>query len=168
MNNTRLDRIADKLVLIFTTLHVKMIKMVREESAENPSRSYYQVLGILMKNSPLPVSEIGNRLGISRPNMTSLIDRLIDERMVVRLPDKKDRRVINIAITDTGKRFIEENIAIVKGKIKKSLSRLDDGEIKVLLSSLENVERALSRIGEDETKEKTANIATSENGKHET
>lgn len=149
MDNTKLDRIADKLVLTFTTLYIQMIRMVREESAVNPSRSSYQVLGILMKNPPLPVSEIGKRLGISRPNMTSLINKLIGEGMVARLPDKKDRRIINIAITSTGKRFIKKNIAIIQREIERSLSHLDDQEVNTLYSSLENMERMLPVLGKE-------------------
>lgn len=45
------------------------------------------------------MSEIGRKVCISKSNMTSLIDKLVEEGLVERSPYKNDRRVINISIT---------------------------------------------------------------------
>jgi len=44
------------------------------------------------------MSEIGKHLGIPKPNVTALIDKLIDEKLSERLPDKTDRRIIKIKL----------------------------------------------------------------------
>ncbi len=42
------------------------------------------------------MSEIGRRVYISKSNMTSLIDKLVENGLAERIPDTNDRRVINI------------------------------------------------------------------------
>jgi len=51
----------------------------------------------------LHVAEIGERLQIARPQMTHLIDKLVDLEIVERHTDKTDRRMINIVLTDKGR-----------------------------------------------------------------
>nr|WP_255343964.1 MarR family transcriptional regulator [Methanobacterium sp. SMA-27] len=58
--------------------------------------SYFHILKVLKKKGPLPMSEIGRRVYISKSNMTSLIDKLVENGLAERIPDTNDRRVINI------------------------------------------------------------------------
>lgn len=46
--------------------------------------SHTQVLLLLHENGTLAVSEIGKRLAISRPNMTPLLNKLIQEELIER------------------------------------------------------------------------------------
>ena len=50
----------------------------------------------------LPMSELGKHLYISKPYMSTLVDQLIRDGYVERIPDTRDRRVININITPAG------------------------------------------------------------------
>lgn len=50
----------------------------------------------------LPLCEIGRRLVRSAPNITALVDRLETERLVRRLRDARDRRVVLASITERG------------------------------------------------------------------
>ena len=94
----------------------------------------------------MPISEIGKQLLISPSNMTPLIDKLIDEDLVVRHPDKKDRRVINVAITRRG---LEHLDALYKAKLdsfKTKLSNLSDDDLSLLLSSLQNILKVIAKV----------------------
>ena len=64
--------------------------------------SHVQVLALLHDNGSLSVSEISKRLGIAKPNITPLVDRLIHDGLVERQRDEKDRRVVNIRICPDG------------------------------------------------------------------
>jgi DNA-binding MarR family transcriptional regulator len=106
----------------------------------------YRVLGVLMKAGTLPVSEIGRRLYISKPYMTALIDTLIEGGFVERQPDLADRRVINITITEQGKRHLKQSITLYKNELKTLLSGLDDKDLEKLCSSLESLKAILAKI----------------------
>ena len=80
--------------------------------------------------------------------MTVQIDKLAEEGMVKRLPDKKDRRIIRIEITPKGKSFIETSQKEVEIIIKKNLSTLSKEELESLYQSTENIKKILLKIEE--------------------
>jgi len=146
MDNKQLDIVADRLISCLTVLNSGVMRIVREHRPENSPVSHYRVLYMLNINGALPTSEIGKRLDVSRPNISTLIRKLIDEGMVKRLPDIKDRRIVKIDITDKGKQFISERMRILKELIKESLMQLNDDELVVLNISLGKIESIFSRL----------------------
>jgi len=106
----------------------------------------YRVLGVLMKAGTLPMSEIGRRLYISKPYMTALIDTLIKDGLVERTPDLADRRVINISITEPGKKHLKQSITLYKNDLKDLLSTLDEYDLEGLCASLESLKAILGKI----------------------
>jgi DNA-binding MarR family transcriptional regulator len=79
--------------------------------------------------------------------MTAIVDRLISEGKVRRLPDKKDRRIIRVEITDCGKEFIRVKKDEAKRSMIKKLSNLDDDDFTTLITALEEVNRIFLKIG---------------------
>jgi DNA-binding MarR family transcriptional regulator len=111
----------------------------------SPTKSQYQILFFLCHHGTMSTTEICNRLNISKPNMTVLVDKLLKEGKVSRTPDIKDRRVINISITKNGSQFIKKQITIVKSIINKNLSQLDEKDIDILEKSLINVKNVFEK-----------------------
>jgi DNA-binding MarR family transcriptional regulator len=99
-----------------------------------------------MKDGKLPMSEIGQRLYISRPYMTALADSLIAEELVERLPDPSDRRVINLAITEKGKKYLRHSITLYKHDLKDRLTMLDTYDLDMLCTAAEELQRILDKI----------------------
>ena len=58
--------------------------------------------GVISDTGSISVSEISNRLCIAKPNITPLVDRLVEDRLVDRVRDTLDRRVVNIVLLDAG------------------------------------------------------------------
>jgi DNA-binding MarR family transcriptional regulator len=71
--------------------------------------------------------------------MTHLIDQLVDLDIVARHPDAKDRRVINISLTDDGKSVLKECRGIMKQSMRNKLSCLTPAELADLSMALEKL-----------------------------
>lgn len=56
------------------------------------------------------VSEIGGDLGITAAAASQMLDRLVQQELVVRSEDPHDRRVRQIALTAKGQRVLQEGI----------------------------------------------------------
>jgi len=78
--------------------------------------------------------------------MTALIDTLIGDRLVERQPDLADRRVINISITEEGKKHLKQSITLYKNDLKDLLSTLNEHDLEELCSSLESLKAILGKI----------------------
>jgi len=80
------------------------------------------------------ISEI---LNISKAQMTQSIEKLVALGMVSRQDSTKDRRKINVFLTEEGKRVLEEVDISIKRKLMEKISDLDNTELDTLLKALE-------------------------------
>jgi DNA-binding MarR family transcriptional regulator len=100
------------------------------------------------------MSEIGKRMDISKPHMTALVDKLIREGLVERMPDMRDRRVINVAITKAGRDTLKEFRRNARKIIMENLSSLTSDDISALYVSLKTIRSIMSRLNKNETKKR--------------
>ena len=149
MDEERINKMVDDLYLLFPLFRKKLFKHKRKLKHGQMPRSCYHVLKVLKKHGELPMSEIGRRVHISKSNMTSLIDRLVEDGLVERSPDKNDRRVINIAITPKGNGFMENWRKHSSDEIKNNLSALDNEDLERLYESVENIKDILKKLGNE-------------------
>ena len=138
------DRAAKDLLALIPFYHKHIIKT--GFGITGMQAAQYRVLGVLMKAGTLPMSEIGRRLYISKPYMTVLIDTLIGGGFVERRPGLTDRRVINITITEQGKKYLKQSVSLYKKDLKELLSILGDAELEDLCTSLESLKAILAKI----------------------
>jgi DNA-binding MarR family transcriptional regulator len=139
-----IDTVSGNLIRLFPLFHGKIVS--RERGISGMQLAGYRLLGVLLQYGPLPISEAGKRLYISKPYMTRLVDDLIAEELVDRLPDATDRRVINIRITGKGRGRMKEVGIVFKDDMKTLLSDLSDDDICLLDESLKNLNRVLGKL----------------------
>ncbi len=148
MQEKEFEKMVDNILIFYPLLYRKIKSSINEEKCLKYGKSdgYYQILGILVHLGPLPISEIGRHIHISKPNMTSLIDKLVEDSCVKRSRSNKDRRVVNVEITENGKKFLFEARKVVEGNIKENLSSLNEEELETLNESLQNIKKLALKI----------------------
>jgi len=142
----RMDRMLDDIYSIVPLFHRTILSV--DHQSHNPFSSDFKVMGILMRHGPLPMSRISIWLGISKPNMTSVIDRLIAEGWVERRQDQKDRRIIEVGLTPQGKMYMQDQWMEARESARMKLSTLSEDERNTLCKSLESVRVILSKLSE--------------------
>lgn len=145
-NHLQQDAIIDNIMEdLFQAPWLVLRKLLNVEDS-NITRRHFAILGTLDRVGVLPVSEIGKRLLISRPQMTYLVDKLIGLGMVERLPDKNDRRITNLTLTSKGKTVLEENRQSLRHNMIQKLSRLKKEELEELSASLRKIRDIGSKL----------------------
>jgi DNA-binding MarR family transcriptional regulator len=110
----------------------------RLEAALEPvglSLAKFGVLSRLVQaGEPLPLSTLAERSACVRSNITQLVDRLEADRLVVRVSDPHDRRLVRAALTAEGRaRHDAAATALAEAErnlpsdLRESLSRLAGG-----------------------------------------
>jgi DNA-binding MarR family transcriptional regulator len=94
------------------------------------------------------MSEISRSVYISKSNMTSIIDKLVEDGLVERLPNKNDRRIIDISLTDKGNDLLRNWRKHSNNEIKMNLSLLSNEDLEKFYESVENIKNILLKIGE--------------------
>ena len=82
VNKDTVETVANTTFEVLPLLRKKLLRMDVVQAEHNMPMSQVQMLAMLGENGALSVSEISKRLGIAKPNITPLIDRLIDEGFV--------------------------------------------------------------------------------------
>jgi len=94
--------------LVIRGIRRKLFKTALANIDVDISPLHFEIMKLLHEAGTLHVAEIGQRLQIARPQMTHLIDKLVDMDIVERQVDANDRRMIKIVLTDKGKTILQE------------------------------------------------------------
>lgn len=111
------------------------------EAALKPHRvtaTQYNVLRILRGSEPegLCRSEIAQRLVRQVPDVTRLLDRLEDAKLIVRQRGGEDRRYVVTRITRNGLHLLDEVQHRIDEIHRLQLGHLDEAQLRKLLSLL--------------------------------
>jgi len=142
----RMDKMLDDIYNVMPLLHRTILRP--DSLSHNPMGSDFKVMRILMRHGPLSMSRIGVWLGVSKPNMTAIINKLIVERRVERREDPKDRRIVEVALTEEGKKYMGQCWNEGRESVRVKLSTLSDEEMTTLYNALEDIRITLSKLNE--------------------
>ncbi|MCX6101418.1 MAG: MarR family transcriptional regulator, partial [Candidatus Bipolaricaulota bacterium] len=74
-------------------------RLLREERIEINS-AQGRILFSLWREDGVPISDLARKTALSKSTLTSMLDRLVTQGYVERIPDPDDRRAIRIARTE--------------------------------------------------------------------
>ncbi len=76
----------------------------------NPAQG--RILFALWKKDEIPITELARKTLLSKSTLTSMLDRLEKAGFIIRVPSKKDRRIILIARTEKDKRLESKYVQV--------------------------------------------------------
>ena len=110
------------------------------------SHGRFSVLMLLNRDPEKPESpsELAAKAGVTRATMTGLLDGLERERLVNRLPDREDRRMLLVELTPKGRKILDGMLPDYYRLIAKIMSHLAKDQKKVLIGLLEKINSSLA------------------------
>ena len=87
----------------------------------------------------LRMGELSRRMMVTGGNITGITDQLEQEKLVVRVPDQKDRRVYTVKLTEAGRRAFADMAVVHEGwiaELLQDMSSEDKGQLIALLSQM--------------------------------
>lgn len=147
MDNHQLYDVSEKLMQFVLHLNRHLFQPEEIFKGLDVPPSHVKVIFYLSKVGPSSVSQIAKDLKISKPNMTPIIDKLINLELVNRYIDPKDRRVIRIEITDKARELFKSHKESMKCRISSKLSSLDENDIETVDECLEKLYNIFSNMG---------------------
>lgn len=101
----------------------------------------FRVLKSLEQDGPMPMGQLAERVLVEPATLTKIIDRMVRENLVFRVPDEKDRRKVRVALSATGVALCRQlhNVSGDHEKhIEQTLSNDQLQEMRRILSELGN------------------------------
>lgn len=94
----------------------------------------------------LALSELGERMLVSRANITGLVDRLERDNLVFREADPRDRRIFRAKLTPKATNLLEDMLPIHTAFTREAMSGLSAGEKNLLIELLQKLRRGMGNI----------------------
>ena len=137
MKNAELKKLLmDIPTKLCRNMNNEFVKSTLKDLEINFSQQHYTILKLLKENKQLYVTEIVDMLGITKPQMTSLIDKLIFMGYVNRTNDINDRRKIFISLTEEGKTITAKANTAIENQMDNHLIQLTQQELESLKNGL--------------------------------
>jgi len=116
-------------------LHAMLVELMRHRSLRDPisatcaelelSAPQVHTLLSLGHDGPLPMGDLARRVAVTEKTITGLVDRLERDRLVQRVRDDADRRVVRVKLTTRGARLARRLDAEVLEQLGRLMGLLD-------------------------------------------
>ncbi|MDQ0230965.1 MarR family winged helix-turn-helix transcriptional regulator [Metabacillus malikii] len=103
----------------------------------------FAALQWLWEDGDLTIGELSNKLFLACSTTTDLIDRMEKNKLVLRVRNPKDRRVVRIHLLEEGERVIEEVVEKRQQYLNTILTNFEDEELKVLAKSIMKLQQEM-------------------------
>jgi DNA-binding MarR family transcriptional regulator len=128
----------------------KISRLMKQEMSYTNNLTHLSILQIqalifVNQHTKVSMSELAKNFRIELPSVTSLVNKLCEQKLVERYEDPEDRRLVMIILTTDGKKLLEQAILARRKKIEKLLSYLSVGQKSELLSILKTFNTILQK-----------------------
>jgi DNA-binding MarR family transcriptional regulator len=96
------------------------------------------------------VTELGDHLGVTSAASSQMLDRLVQQDLILRTEDPNDRRVRQIVLTNKGQRILRESILARESWLDELAEALSDEEketitdaLNILIDRMKNIKQPI-------------------------
>lgn len=134
-----------KLISMLLPKIARNLRIAPLIDAVKPGLTTSQLMVLLIlkdiKNTEIPIGNLTQKLAISFPSVSGIIDRLYKDKLVDRTRSKLDRRLVLIKLTDEGREVINKLIKSFEELLLAILKEMPLAEQKSITKSIERVFR---------------------------
>lgn len=134
-----MDRIDTSLIALRRILRATELfgREITQSAGVTPVQ--FRVLQIIGETGQTTAKTIAQRMRVSQATVTSLVDKLVREGMVLREKSTLDRRQTNIHITPKGTKTLADAPDPLQQRFVRKFSAMEDWEQAMLVASLERI-----------------------------
>jgi DNA-binding MarR family transcriptional regulator len=108
---------------------------------------FYNIGAILsVQAKPMTMGEISRRLNVPLSTATRIMDWLVSNDYAQRLPDPDDRRVVLVALTETGSRMYHEIDAFFMQRVEQLMHSFTPEERRTFQGLMDKMIKSLERV----------------------
>ncbi len=95
-----------------------------------------RLMYMLLLHGDQSVGQLAEMMTVRPPTMTGLTNRLIRQKLIERLPDPGDRRVVRVGLTNEGRRILGEIAVASSAYLEPIFSQMGEAKVEELIALL--------------------------------
>lgn len=123
---------------------IACLQMMREKGFTDITPEQFGVLFILYEEDGKYQRQLAQLLTKDRPNITRIIDILVDNKFVVREKSDENRRISRIFITQSGREIVGKILPYRRKLLEKTTEGLSKEELSVFFITLKKIRENLA------------------------
>ena len=136
-------KLNDRLSQLYSNVMKIEETVMKRAKAQNLSVTEIHTLNAIGRGEAKTMTHVAGALNISVSTLTAAINKLVTKGYVDRFRIPEDRRIVKVALTETGESAVREHEAFHILFVKEALSQLSTEEAEKLIASLDNVHKIL-------------------------
>ena len=122
------------------------------------SSTQLHVLFLLVSQGSMTMGRLADLLDVSLPNVTGIVERMVERDLVERTRPDDDRRIVEVALTAAGRETVEEIDMIRRSQLAAVICRLTAEQQARALRTFTELRRAAEALQTEEDHQPTARI----------
>ncbi len=115
---------------------VRALRWLRRTGPTDIGHGGLSAMATLLGAGPMRSGQLAEREGVAASTMSRIIDSLVGDALVERVPDPDDRRALLIRLTPTGTASVEQARATRAGALRARVAQLPADEQEALRAAL--------------------------------
>jgi len=136
-------QLAENIFAMVPILHRRVYSKIPKIGHSNRK---LRLLHMVNHHRNRPMKQFSEKMYISKPNLSRLVDELINDGLIVRVQDDKDRRIVLLDITEEGKKVVNEKYQKITLELTKVFDVYTEEEVKELNMHFEAINTLLNKI----------------------
>lgn len=124
----------------------KFFRPLEQKTRSRMSHVQHFAVSILFRKGSRSMSELAQEMQISKQQLTPLVDKLINQGLLVKKADENDRRIVRIEVSEQGREMLREMFAEKKADLVERLRLLPDEELAELDRMLKRIHEILKSV----------------------
>jgi len=120
-------------------------KLIERETGLSGSQLW--AMKVIAEATPIKPSELARRMYLHPATVVGLIDRLVKRGLVLRTRSEKDRRIVEIALTEKGSGLLAAAPQVPQNLLARGLEDLSDERLIMVAGGLAELVRILGAEG---------------------
>jgi DNA-binding MarR family transcriptional regulator len=132
--------------LVSRLIRKKLVIKTPGEAEMELKMPHFEIMRVLKEEGTLHPVKIGEKLCIAKAQMTHLVDKLVELDFVKREWGEDDRRTINITLTVSGNKLLEDQDKLFMNALRENMVSLSDVELETLSNTLRVLRSTLLKL----------------------
>ena len=144
MDQALLHQIIERYEQANFVINRRLNALFREQMPEGLTVDQFAILRYLCTREMSTSSELADIFCVGKSSITAIVTRLTDKKLIKRLPDDKDRRVIYLALTDEGVKMCETMLERIQPMLAGYLKHFDEREALKFIETFEKLAKEMT------------------------
>jgi DNA-binding MarR family transcriptional regulator len=142
----QIDQVLTSLRRVIRAIDIHSRQLVKSANITGPQ---LRLLQLIRKHQRATIKELADAMSLSQATVTSIMDRLENRHLILRVRSQTDKRKIHPQLTADGNALLDNAPTLLQDDFVRKFKQLHDWEQHMIIASIQRVAEMMDADGID-------------------